>query len=327
MKIFVSWSGPLSHRVATILRIWLPNVIQSVDAYVSSEDIDKGARWSPEIARELEASDFGIICVSKENLNAPWLLFEAGALSKKFERGRVSPFLIDLKISDISGPLAQFQATPFSKKDINKLMQSINKSAESSVLEDGRLGVSFDKWWPDLEKDLNEAITARPSANVAETVRPERDLLEEVVRNSQATMRMILDQQTLLLNRFSGNPPPPFAPMWPWGGYLPQQRVGSAGPAEVTQAFVGGKSWPGKNKLTPDQKKVLGHLYFEQAQTLDELSRHTELPAQYVIDIIEKISKMVSQKNKDGLYWAVVFDKEWARELAKEAGQKREKVK
>ena len=324
MKIFVSWSGSLSHRVATILRTWLPNVIQSIDAYVSSEDIDKGARWSPEIARELEASDFGIICVSKENLNAPWLLFEAGALSKKFERGRVSPFLIDLKVSDISGPLAQFQATPFSKEDIKKLLQSINKSAGDSALADGRLGVSFDKWWPDLEKDLNEAITAKPSANVAEKARPERDLLEEVVRNSQATMRMILDQQTLLLKRFSENPPPP--PPWLWPGLFPQQ--GTVGRASTEAALsVGSRSWPGKNKLTPDQKKVLGHLYFQQAQTLDELSRHTELPAQYVIDIIEKMSKMVSEKNKDGLYWAVVFDKEWARELAKEAGQEREKGK
>ena len=135
---------------------------------------------------------------------------------------------------------------------------------------------------------------------------------------------MISDQQTQLLIRLSGNPP--LTPVWPWAGYFPPQGVQSPGSAEASPN-LGGKSWPGKNKLTPDQKKVLGHLYFEQAQTLDDLSKHAGLPVQYVIDIIGKLSRMVSEKNKDGLYWAVAFDKEWARELAKEAGQEREKEK
>ena len=82
MKVFISWSGNISLKVALIFRDWLPSVIQSIEPYVSSEDIDKGARWSTDIAKELENSTFGILCVTKENLEAPWLSFEAGALSK-----------------------------------------------------------------------------------------------------------------------------------------------------------------------------------------------------------------------------------------------------
>ncbi len=305
MKIFVSWSGRLSHKVATILRNWLPNVIQSIDAYVSSEDIDKGTRWSHEIAKELEASDFGIICVSRDNLNAPWLLFEAGALSKKFESGRVSPFLIDLKITDISGPLAQFQATPFSKEEIKKLMYSINRSADIPTLHNERLDSSFDKWWPDLEKDLTETIRTTSVDTSFQEPRSQQELLEELVRNSRTTLHMISDQQPLL--RWSSIPP----------------RL----PDPVTQPIVLTRSvssgWPGKTNLTPDQKKLLGHLYYQQAQTLDELIMHTNLPAQYVIDIIQQLSKMVSQKNQDGKYWAITFDKKWARALAEEASRER----
>lgn len=79
VKVFLSWSGELSHKLACAFRDWLPSVLQSIVPYVSSEDIDKGARWSTDIAQELELSAFGILLITKENLNAPWINFEAGA--------------------------------------------------------------------------------------------------------------------------------------------------------------------------------------------------------------------------------------------------------
>ena len=45
MKIFICWSGPLSHAVAELLRVWLKSVIQAVDPFLSSENIPKGTDW------------------------------------------------------------------------------------------------------------------------------------------------------------------------------------------------------------------------------------------------------------------------------------------
>ena len=71
MKVFISWSGPLSHRIALILRDWLPVVLPCMDPWVSSEDIPKGTRWGTELARELEGTHSGIICLVPDNLAEP----------------------------------------------------------------------------------------------------------------------------------------------------------------------------------------------------------------------------------------------------------------
>ena len=82
MKIFISWSGKLSQNLGNALKEWIPDVLQAVQCYFTPEDIQKGDRWSSEIAKELEESMFGIFCVTPENLNSGWMHFEAGAISK-----------------------------------------------------------------------------------------------------------------------------------------------------------------------------------------------------------------------------------------------------
>ncbi len=81
MKVFISWSGDESRQIAEALRDWLATLSESVEPYMSARDNEAGVRWNSVISGELERSDFGILCVTPTNLQAPWLLFEAGALS------------------------------------------------------------------------------------------------------------------------------------------------------------------------------------------------------------------------------------------------------
>ena len=197
MKVFISWSGDLSHKVAVAFRDWLPSVIQSLDPYVSSEDIDKGARWASDISNELEESTYGILCLTKENVGAPWLNFEAGALSKSVDKSRVSPFLFNLKTSDLQGPLLQFQSTLFKKSDLQKLLRSLNEACGETKIEDGRLDNIFDVWWPKLNEQLAEISTTSKSTNKSDPVEedlgvsPSSEAIEEI-------LSLVRQQQRLL---------------------------------------------------------------------------------------------------------------------------------
>ncbi|MDK9707432.1 MAG: toll/interleukin-1 receptor domain-containing protein [Desulforhopalus sp.] len=196
MKVFLSWSGTRSHKIAMVFRDWLPSVIQEITPYVSSEDIDKGARWSTDIAKELEDSTFGILCVTRENINAPWLTFEAGALSKTMDKSFVSPFLFDIKRSEVDGPILQFQSTIFEKDDIQKLVKTLNKACGENGLSDERLGKAFNVWYPTLEKDL-EGLKQQ----VVPDLNPEKqehiaspdsqEILEEILELSRSNQKLI----------------------------------------------------------------------------------------------------------------------------------------
>lgn len=102
MRVFISWSGEESRKVALALKEWLPNVIQAVDPWVSSSDIDKGESWVNAISDSLvKAKGMGIFCLTCSNLAAPWLAYEAGVLSS-VDRGRVATFLFNVTAAEMS---------------------------------------------------------------------------------------------------------------------------------------------------------------------------------------------------------------------------------
>jgi hypothetical protein len=180
MKVFLGWSGGRSYEVAKAFEEWLPKVIQAIDPFISSE-IPKGKRWGAVIADELEDTKVGIICVTKENLNENWILFEAGALSKTKD-AYVCTFLLDLKSTDIEEPLASFQHTTFEKEDIRKLMDTINETVEKSrerSLREDLLNSTFDKFWSGIEAKLKD-IVAKPSEVVLPSRDPQ-DMIEEIL--------------------------------------------------------------------------------------------------------------------------------------------------
>lgn len=193
MKVFVSWSGERSQMLAQAFRDWLPLVLHFVEPWLSQSDIEPGERWASEVSKELGESNFGIICVTRENAASPWILFEAGALAKSMNQGRVIPLLFDMEFRDITGPLAQFQAKKVEKSGLNDLIVSINKLSEHAVPE-VRLGQLFEMSWPTLESKFNSVPKIEPTAKHN---RPNSEILEELVsgvRNLELRFRESIDE-------------------------------------------------------------------------------------------------------------------------------------
>lgn len=188
MHVFLSWSGETSKAMAECLREWLPLAIQSAKPWFSPEEIDKGARWLVELSAELDRQSIAILCVTRESVDSPWMLFEAGALSRAIGGSWVCPLLLGLEPTDLTGPLTQFQATRATKEDMRRLLSTVNKRLEQP-LSDRQIDTAHDYLWPELSEKLSQ-ILARPSpATVA--ARQPSDLLVEVLERVRKIERRV----------------------------------------------------------------------------------------------------------------------------------------
>ena len=192
MKVFISWSGSFSKECAELLSNWIKCTLQASEPWISSKDIDKGSLWFNEISDQLKDTKVGIVCLTKDNKEKPWILFESGALAKGISANRVCTFLINLKPSDVDGPLAQFNHTTPDKEGLKSLIITINKELEDKGLKEKVLDQVFETYWPSFKKDYEKIIKSEPKLDSANTTsRSENEILEEILYTTRAMDRRI----------------------------------------------------------------------------------------------------------------------------------------
>lgn len=193
MKIFISFSGDKSKRVALMLKTWIPSVIQAVDPWMSESDIQAGARWGSEVASVLQQAKFGIICLTKGNANAPWIVFEAGALAKTLEGTFVCPYLIDMEPTDIprGSPLNQFQAKRSNQAETLQLMKSINlavAAAGENAISDQQLEKTVGVFWDELDttlRTLPDEANEPPPKTSDEMIKETLEIVRDIARTRE----------------------------------------------------------------------------------------------------------------------------------------------
>ncbi len=209
--VFLTWSGSFSKAIAKELREWLPKVLQSVEPWMSEEDIEKGVLWTPEIAKVLDATRIGIVCMTAENLISPWIHYEAGAIAKTVNRSRVCPYLFGLVPSQLTGPLTLHQCTAAGdKEDTRKLIHTINNNL-TKPLQKQRADESFDIYWGKHKDQLDKIGQANKEGAFAKAPKRETgEMLEEVlslIRNSSQNVSQMQAKLNLILPRLLHNYP------------------------------------------------------------------------------------------------------------------------
>jgi hypothetical protein len=155
MRLFISWSGGRSHRLAIAMKVWLEHQFPGqIKAFVSS-DIEKGTQWFPAVERRLRKADAGLFCLTPESLRSDWILFEAGALATavagRTGEARIFTYLLDLAPESLPGPLAAYQSTVATMEDTRRLVNALLKFLEIPAIDPA----SFAGQWRDLQRRLD----------------------------------------------------------------------------------------------------------------------------------------------------------------------------
>jgi hypothetical protein len=174
--------------MAMALKWFIERVLQNATAWLSSGDLSPGRNWIAELDAVLKETETGVLCLTRENLNSPWILFEAGGLSTK-GKSRVIPFLLDIELDALRPPLSQLQALKASDEaDSMRLVDALNRDL-STPLSDDALRETFYAWWPEFSKRLNDI--------------PQSSLDPPKPPPAEEVLPMILDRLTSLERRLT----------------------------------------------------------------------------------------------------------------------------
>jgi len=180
MKVFISWSGDRAKQLAVALADWMPDVLQATDPFVST-GIEGGLDWFAEIKARLKESKFGVVCLTHESYEKPWVNFESGALFTAFDNNRVCPYFLDGNTLDYKEPLSRLNMMKADRAGTLGLLKSI-----ATVLEENNecpprnLERIFDRSWPQLEQRLG-AIPPHEDGESLPKKRSADDMFKEIL--------------------------------------------------------------------------------------------------------------------------------------------------
>lgn len=160
-KIFISWSGKNSKKIAIELKKILEDkIFASTDlkCFVSTLDIASGDDWWNKIKKELKNCKQGILCVTKENIKAPWIFYEAGAMVARDVP--TIPILFNCNISALEGsPIKGKQCVDFyDLPQFLKMIYDINHNMNLLPIEKTQLDAIAKEAYEELKKALSSTL-------------------------------------------------------------------------------------------------------------------------------------------------------------------------
>ncbi len=160
-KIFISWSGANSKEIAKALKNKLEKNVFSgtgLECFVSDEDIVSGTDWWNKINKELKSCKIGILCITKENINAPWIYYEAGAMIA--QSVQTIPLLVSCDFNALKDtPLNGKQAVNFyDQAKFIKMIHDIYKKMEYNLLQEKQIETIAKATYNELKVEVEPVL-------------------------------------------------------------------------------------------------------------------------------------------------------------------------
>lgn len=192
-QVFISWSGARSDIAARALRELIGTVAPEMATFLSSQTIAPGAQGVEEIVRALK-SGLGIFCVTHDNMNAPWIHFELGAIFKANRKNRACPVLIDIELADLppNSPLRLFQVRAATRDGVREILTRFGKVAWAEAHDE-----RMEEAWPRYlasEPKLDELLEGYGNVMLASNI----DTMCRAIRVAELTARRLGDKEETL---------------------------------------------------------------------------------------------------------------------------------
>ena len=153
-NIHTVWSGAPSKQIALLLNEWMPIFLKgTVDCWASANE------WGPELAKQLDESDGGVICLLTENRSDDWIHFQAGALARSVENGRIYCLCFGFQPANLPGTLGQFPTFVFEKRDFLRFLKQLDDNS-GSPLSEKDIEETFDPVWNAFTAEIHAVIGA-----------------------------------------------------------------------------------------------------------------------------------------------------------------------
>lgn len=189
-KIFISWSGTCTKDFAVGLKRVLEKTIfpeLDVECFVSNVDIASGTDWWLTISSELKTCNLGILCISNENLHAPWIYYEAGGMASR--EIPTIPLLVGCEIDSLNeSPLRGKQMVDFEKQaDFIKMVTEICENFEllPPIYLEGKAVEGYNE----LNKELASVISTLKNVKpYLQSYAEEKHDAGVIIRNAQSNI-------------------------------------------------------------------------------------------------------------------------------------------
>lgn len=196
MKVYIGWSGQTSKEVASILKVWLPQMNAHIEMFVSM-DIPKDAIWRDELFQVIAACDCAIFCCTQDNIRSPWLCFEAGRISAAEKP--LYLMLFDAPPMQSDSPLQMFRHFELEERSLRQMAYELNRLCGEWQVPPDAFDRIFDGLYPTVKKMLAQVRDSqRERLQESQSEQSEEDLKRDF-----ATLNGKLD---VIISRLSRAP-------------------------------------------------------------------------------------------------------------------------